>query len=274
MSRTQISTGWLRWAGSKGRSLRALRPILENRQYDYYVDPFVGAGTVFFALAKPVDAVLSDLNADVINFYNFLKNNPESLWDELSSFPKEVSKSYYKIARNKFNGLPLGMDRAATFFFLNRTCFNGVYRINQRGEFNVPYGLRSKFQYPSLETLKQLSNMLQRATILHGDFSQTLSFAHEGSLYYLDPPYTEIAGNPGFNRYSWPPFRRLDLERLQGFILHLLQRGADVIVSYSGRKSPWFVPDKFETRSFKVFRSISCDGTRGHKFEVCAYLLK
>ncbi len=269
-----MTTAWLRWAGSKWRALHALKPILESRDYDLYVDPFVGAGTVFFKLAKPVDSILSDLNRDVISFYQFLKSNPDGLWRELSKFPRNVSEASYKAVRKRFNSLSKGRERAATFFFLNRTCFNGVYRINRRGEFNVPYGLRGKFEYPTAASLQQFSIQLQDATILHCDFAETLRFARQRALYYLDPPYTEIAGKPGYTRYSWPPFRRSDLERLRVFILELVRRSADVIVSYSGRKTPWFVPSAFETRSFKVFRSISSDGTRGHKFEVCSFLSK
>lgn len=219
-----MSTPWLRWAGSKWRALPALRPVFENRTYDFYVDPFVGAGTVFFRLTRPVNSVLSDLNGDVISFYQFLKLDPDALWKQLSAFPHRVTRSYYYSIRKRYNTLPQGLDRAATFFFLNRTCFNGIYRINKRGEFNVPFGQRTFFKYPSLQTLRQVSGKLQRAEILHCDFADTLPYARRGALYYLDPPYSEIAGAPGYNRYAWPPFRTSDLTRLEEFILELVRR--------------------------------------------------
>lgn len=264
-----MSKGWLRWAGSKYRSLHALKPILEGLEYELYVEPFVGAGTVFFRLARPVPSVLSDLNRDVTSFYQFLKHDPKSLSEELAKLETRVSKSYYAGIRTRFNTLPLGLERAATFFFLNRTCFNGIYRVNKQGEFNVPYGQRKKFQFPSIDELSRLSTILQRATILHVDFRETLRYAHPGALFYLDPPYTS-----GYRRYAWPPFGQDDLERLQEFILALVQSGAHVIVSYAGCRMPWFVPATFSVRAFKVLRSISSDGARGQKFEVCAYFIR
>lgn len=265
-----MSVPWLRWAGSKWRALSGLRAVLENRNYDYYVDPFVGAGSVYFKLARPVNAVLSDINKDLMSFYLHLQRNPDELWRLLSEFPLKFSGDFYIEVRKKFNSLPPGLERAATFFFLNRTCFNGIYRINKRGEFNVPIG-RRKFSYPRLEAFQQLSNKLQSAQILDWDFELTARHARRGVLYYLDPPYTETQQGASYNRYSWPPFRRVDLERLQDFVVTIVARGAHVIVSYAGSKMPWFLPQHFGLKRLKVFRSISSDGSRGDRAEICAF---
>ena len=265
----RVNRAWLRWAGSKARALGALRPLLDSVTYDLYVEPFVGAATVFLNLAAPVDAVLADTNSDLIAFLSHLKKEPEALWQELRAFPTSVSKAYYYSARRKFNALPPGLTRAATFFFLNRTCFNGVYRVNCRGEFNVPKGSRRIFQYPSLQELHSVSRKLERAKLMSCDFENTLRLARPGALFYLDPPYT----GGGYDRYSWPPFRSPDLDRLERFVANIRDQGASVVASYSGSKRPQFVPREFGVKRFSVFRSISGDGSRGKNAEVCAYAL-
>lgn len=266
-----MKTGWLRWAGSKWRSLHALKPIIKTFQFDRFVDPFVGAGSIFFELADPVSAILSDTNRDLISFYNHLRSNPVGLYELLTQFPAHVTGASYVATRRRFNALPYSLERAATFLFLNRTCFNGVYRVNKMGQFNVPIG-RSRFEYPSFATITLLSKKLQRAEILEGDFAATARFARRGSLFYIDPPYTETNSGSGFNRYGWPPFRKSDLYRLESFIAEIVRQGAEVIVSYSGSQRPWFVTSEFALKRFRIFRSISSNGSRGHKAEVCAYL--
>lgn len=262
---------FLRWAGSKHCALNRLESVFRNYEYDLYVDPFVGAGSVFFNLAKEVKAVVSDSNLDLISFYRFLKLDPDALWQRLSGFRSRISKVHYQQVRKRYNLLPQGLDRAATFFFLNRTCFNGIYRVNQLGEFNVPVGSRRIFKYPSLEEFRELSDEAQRAEIVHCDFSDTLKHARVGALFYLDPPYTDLGDSRGYDRYSWPPFQRSDLKRLETFIVEIVRKGANVIVSYSGSKTPWFVPSQFNIMRLKVFRSISCDGARGNRVETCTH---
>lgn len=229
----------------------------------------MGAATVFLNLAAPTRAVLADTNEDLIAFFSHLKRDPEAVWRELSTFPRLVSKSYYYSARTRFNGLQPGLTRAATFFFLNRTCFNGVYRVNRRGEFNVPKGSRRIFRYPTLQELSSIGVKLQRADLICSDFQKTAALARPGVLFYLDPPYT---GN-AYDRYSWPPFRGRDIDRLGAFIATVRSRGASVIASYSGTQRPCFLSKEFEVKRLNVFRSISSDGSRGKKAEVCAYAL-
>ena len=262
--------GWLRWAGSKTRSIGLLRPVFETFEYDLYVEPFLGAGSVFLHLVKPVHSILNDTNRDLITFYQWVRNRPSALWCELTRFPRRVTLREYYLVREKFNETPRGISRAAMFFFLNRTSFNGIYRINRYGQFNVPPG-RRLYRYPSLEALLEVSRKLRCAKLTHGDFSETLHHARPGVLYYLDPPYTRVGSGHGYDRYSWPPFRQADLRRLSEFIHAVLARGAAVIISYGGRTRPWFVPATLSLRTFKVFRSVSSDGARGNRSELCAY---
>lgn len=266
---SKVKQAWLRWAGSKSRALDALRPVFDSVAYDLYVEPFVGAASVFLNLTASTEAVLADKNEDLIGFFSHLKADPDRLWRKLRTFPKLVSKAYYYSARTRFNSLQLGLTRAATFFFLNRTCFNGVYRVNSKGEFNVPKGSRRIFRHPSLEELASISQAFERANLICCDFENTVRLARPGVLYYLDPPYTGTA----YDRYSWPPFRGQDIDRLARFTSTVRAKGASVIASYAGDKRPSFVSTEFEVKRFKVFRSISSDGTRGMKGEVYAYAI-
>jgi DNA adenine methylase len=261
---------WLRWAGSKMRSIGRLRPVFEAFEYDFYIEPFLGAGTVFFHLIKSVPSILNDTNRDLVTFYRLIKSCPSALWRELSRFPHRVTPREYLLFREKFNQASRGLHRAAMFFFLNRTCFNGIYRINRCGKFNVPAG-RLIYRYPPIEALFTVSQKLKCAQLTHGDFFETLDHARPGVLYYLDPPYTRTGAGRGYDRYSWPPFREEDLTRLSVFIQSALALGAAVIVSYGGRARPWFVPSDLSVKAFKVFRSVSSDGARGDRSELCAY---
>lgn len=261
---------WLRWAGSKTRSIGPLRPVFEALEYDLYVEPFLGAGSVFLRLVKPVPSILNDANRDLISFYRWVRNRPSVLWRELKLFPHRVTLREYHLIREKFNQTPWGLRRAAMFFFLNRTCFNGIYRINRHGEFNVPAG-RRLYRYPSLEALLTVSRKLSDAELIHGDFFETVDYARRGVLYYLDPPYTRVGLGQGYDRYSWPPFREAALRRLSEFIEIVLARRAAVVISYGGHTRPWFVPSTLSVRAFKVFRSVSSDGARGNRWELCAY---
>jgi site-specific DNA-adenine methylase len=121
-----------------------------------------------------------------------------------------------------------------------------------------------------LELFRELSEKLQRAEIINGDFRSTLRHACQGALFYIDPPYTGTGDKRGYDRYVWPPFQRADLERLQRFVEAVARRNAHVIVSYSGTRLPWFVPSEFECTRLEIYRSISSDGARGRKKEICA----
>lgn len=262
---------WLRWAGSKRRSLNSLRPVFARYTYDLFVDPFFGAGSVFFNLNKAPRAILSDSNSDLIEFYGHLRANPKRLREELSALPKLVSSRTYYRTRQEFNRARPSFRRSAHFFFLNRLCFNGVYRVNRFGEFNVPMGSRTRFRAPSIEHLAQMSKMLQVAELRPRDFSDTYRYARPGTLFYIDPPYTANTYGHAFDRYSWPPFRQAQLLRLESYVEKLAEKGASLVVSYAGRDRPSFVPRQFHLRTFTVYRSISVNGSRAHHSEICAY---
>jgi DNA adenine methylase len=266
-----VKTVWLRWAGSKWRSLNNLRTIFDRYHYDLYVEPFLGAGSVFFNLNTCRRAILSDSNADLMSFYKHLRSNPSRMRTMLDDFPRVVSSRMYYRIRGTFNRSRPSYLRSAKFFFLNRVCFNGVYRVNQFGDFNVPVGSRKRFRTPAIEDLLQLSLVLDLATLHRADFWSTRRHARPGALFYIDPPYTANGRAQVFDRYCWPPFREADLLRLGRFLDSIAKKGAAVIVSFAGENRPSFVPKYFHLKTFPVYRSISYNGSRAHQPEICAY---
>ena len=262
---------WLRWAGSKWRSLDELRPVFERYSYDLFVDPFFGAGSVFFNLNAARRAVLSDANPHLMEFYRHLRADPKRLRAAMTEMPGLVSRRAYYRARDAFNRGRASYRRSAQFFFLNRLCFNGVFRVNQLGGFNVPMGSRTVFRAPSIDDMRETSRRLQSARLRGVDFTQTAHYARRGALFYIDPPYSTYNNGHGFDRYLWPPFREAQLRKLCSYVQSLAEGGASVIVSYAGGTRPTFVPKYFRLKTFKVYRSISVNGSRVHHSEVCAY---
>jgi DNA adenine methylase len=226
---------------------------------------------VFFHLNKAPRAILSDTNSDLIHFYSHLRCNPNRLLEEFNSLPNIVSRRAYYRTREEFNRAGPSYRRSAQFFFLNRLCFNGVYRVNQFGSFNVPMGSRRTFQMPSIESLTRTSTTLRAAKLRPSDFGSTRRYARRGSLFYIDPPYTASAQGHAFDRYSWPPFREPELLKLGHYLDAIAKRGASVVVSYAGQGRPSFVPSYFHVKTFTVYRSISVNGSRSHYSEICAY---
>jgi DNA adenine methylase len=187
---------FLRWAGGKSWLIKHLSNFLPKDGFSNYHEPFLGGGSVFFHL-KPNKAILSDLNKELIDTYIQVKINVESVIDELSKFDNTESL-YYEIRSNDY------LDKAkqaAKFIFLNQTSFNGIYRVNLKGKYNVPYGYRNvRFFDP--ENLRSISKSLSKAELYHSDFSKTIHNIKENDLVFLDPPYTVTHNYNGFIKYN------------------------------------------------------------------------
>lgn len=198
-------------------------------KFGAYVEPFAGSGSLFFRLNPPV-AVLGDINSDLMNFYAEVVQRPEELHATASAFAGDGG-DYYEVRAQ----MPIELDslqRAARFLYLNRYCFNGVYRTNRQGHFNVPKGSHTG-GLPSLQELCLASVALGRATLVNDDFDVTLSAAERGDFVYLDPPYfTRKNIKPG--EYGYGSFGELgDLERLATSLRSLSERGVRYLLSYS-----------------------------------------
>ena len=201
----------IKWPGGKKWISLKYKTLLPS-QYNTYVEPFMGSGAVFFGL-KPENALLSDINPKLINLFTELRENPQRLYEETQVLiSSHSSDQYYKI-RDKFN---TSEPTAANFLYLNRTCFNGVYRENKKGEFNVPVGKRNSSFFPFVyEDFKVYSDALKKAELSCEDCFSALEKAKEGDFIYIDPPYLKNENNyESFRKYGKDIFDRNSLLEL------------------------------------------------------------
>lgn len=246
---------FLKWAGGKTQLLSEINKYypFSSGQITRYAEPFVGGGAVFFDIAAKYaleEVYLGDINPDLINAYIVVKNDVDELArllqqmqaDYISLGPDE-RKSYFMSARVRFNKMKFDghktgdIRRAAIFIFLNKTCFNGLYRVNARGMFNVPPG---KYKNPVIcdeVNLRSASLKLQRARIVCGDYKISEDFIDEKTFVYLDPPYRPISSTASFTAYSETAFddgKQIELAR---FVRRIKKIGAHIVVSNSDPKN-------------------------------------
>ncbi|WP_312314414.1 DNA adenine methylase [Empedobacter brevis] len=216
---------FLRWAGGKRWILKELNNILTIDHYNNYHEPFLGGGSVFFHL-NPTNSFLSDANEELINSYIQVRDNVESIIGILNEF-KNTEEFYYKIRKEKFDN---EIIQAAKFIYLNQTSFNGIYRVNRNGEYNVPYGNRINHKY-DFENLRLTSKSLEQSIIIHQDFDISIENIRQGDFVFLDPPYTVAHNKNGFIQYNQKIFSLDDQIRLKNYILAIKEIGAYYIMT-------------------------------------------
>lgn len=219
-----------KWPGGK-RWLAPLVADIIGRPTGTYYEPFVGGGAVFFWL-RPERAVLSDINGELIGVYRQVKTNLSGVIEAMQGL--RPSRARFNALRRASPTCPL--DRAVRFLYLNRTAFNGLYRVNQNGEFNVPYGCKARTVILNRELLSAASKALQSATILRSGFEHQIAKARSGDVVYCDPPYTVKHDNNGFIRYNEAIFSWQDQVRLADACQEAAMRGARIIVSNARHK--------------------------------------
>ena len=220
---------FLRWAGGKRWFSKQIAPIIRRRLKGRYFEPFLGAGAMFFAVS-PGNALLSDLNHDLINVFQIVGENPNRLINEIRKIPVD-SKTYYKIRSSNPQSI---FKKAVRFIYLNRTCYGGLYRENLKGEFNTPYGGGSRTPAPLWEQnlIANTSKLLSKKSIKlkADDFEVSMKKAKKGDVIYCDPTYSAVTRNQ-FDRYGSNIFDWNDQERLAEQALQALGRGVLVIIS-------------------------------------------
>jgi len=221
-----VNEPFLKWAGGK-RWLVALHPEWLRLGAKRYLEPFLGSGAVFFR-TEPRKAILSDLNADLIATYKALRDTPVDVWRHLRLHQRKHSDEYYYRVRNA--RCHTSTTLAARFIYLNRTCFNGLYRVNLGGVFNVPKGTKSAVLLPT-DDFVRVSEMLRPATLETCDFSETIARARENDFLYIDPPYTVRHNNNNFLKYNENIFSWRDQQRLAGDLASAAKRGASILIS-------------------------------------------
>ena len=240
---------FVKWVGGKTQLLEEVRKSLPAnmlmRNELIYIEPFVGGGAILFWILQEFPnikrAIINDINAELICTYRVIQNNVNSLINKLAiiqnqyiSLDKEGRKEYFLEKRNLFNSkLCSEVETAALFIFLNRTCFNGLYRVNSKGNFNVPHGRYANPKICDKENLLAVSNILQRVEILCGDFEKTEEYAGENSIFYLDPPYKPLSETSSFTSYTKDGFDDTEQLRLRDFCTRIAKRKAQFIASNS-----------------------------------------
>lgn len=221
----------IRWAGGKRLLVDRLRRFVPS-SYSVYYEPMVGSGALFFALA-PTTAVLGDINPELMNFYRVLRANPTRLYAAISRL--RAAKHRYYAIRAKRPRSPLA--RAARFFYLIRLSWNGLYRVNRNGEFNVPFGGRRPRELSSKVRLLRCGEILQHARLKIGDVERVCEPIRDGDFVFFDPPYPRGAwADNGFARYSKQGFGLDEHKRLARLASELADRGAHVLVTEAARK--------------------------------------
>lgn len=252
----KIVRPFVKWAGGKASLIPQITKYypeaLKTGCINKYVEPFVGGGAILLDVLQKYEvkkAYAYDTNQDLVNAYNVIKTNVDDLVkklkkyeDEYISLDMESRKEYYYDVRNEYNSSEikigkLSVKRAVEFIFLNRTCFNGLYRVNQSGDFNVPMG---KYKNPTIcdeENLRNLSELLQNVEIICGDYQDTLELVDNNTFVYFDPPYRPLNITSGFTSYTKEDFDDEDQKQLASYYKKLDSKDAKLMLSNSNPKN-------------------------------------
>lgn len=227
---------FVKWAGGKGQLLPHYK-IFFPRSFNNYIEPFVGGGAVFFYLFNnkrfvfDKEKTLIDFNPELINCYEVIKNKVEDLIATLGNGKYTNEKIvYYKIRAEKPKD---AVERAARILYLNKTCYNGLYRVNGKGEFNVPFGGYKNPTICNLKNLRFVSKILKKVKLLCDDFEMCLNFGKDGDFIYLDPPYQPLSKTSAFTSYTFNSFSEKDQKRLSKVFIELDRKGCKVMLSNS-----------------------------------------
>lgn len=246
---------FLKWAGGKGQLLSEIEKYypFEDGEITKYAEPFVGGGAVLFDILCKYDlnaVYISDINAELINTYRIIRDDIETLIDMLIAMQNEFipmdtneRKAYYLDKRERFNELKINgnesinIEKAALMIFLNKTCFNGLFRVNKKGFFNVPMGSYKNPLICDEENLRAVSEKLQNVTVVCGDYRESASFIDDSTFVYFDPPYRPITDTSSFTAYTENLFSDKEQIELARFVDDMHRKGAKVVISNSDPKN-------------------------------------
>jgi DNA adenine methylase len=289
---------FLKWAGGKSQLLPEIKNSLPNELKHYneltYIEPFVGSGAVLFWFLRTFPnvkrAIIFDINSDLTQAYQTIKEKPYELIESLELIQKkyfsltteETRREYYLKQREIFNTRELDpVKNTCLLIFLNRTCFNGLYRVNSKNKFNVPFGKYINPKICDKETILADSEVLQKVSIINGDFEDALEYASDKTFFYFDPPYKPISSTASFTSYAKDCFDDEDQLRLKNFCERIDMEGHSWLMSNSDLKNidpnNNFFDDlysDYKIQRVKAKRNINSVGTkRGEIFEllICNY---
>lgn len=247
---------FVKWAGGKGSLIPQLNNFypyeLKNGIIERYIEPFVGGGAVLIDILQKYDvqeAYAFDINIDLINSYNVIKSNVEDLITNLKQMEteylqleQEERKNYFYNKRDEYNNYTLkeneqNIQRAVQFIYLNRTCFNGLYRVNKAGKFNVPMGSHKNPTICDEENLRNLSKLIQNVQFQYGDYKRSMKYVTENTFVYFDPPYRPLNVTSGFTSYTKEDFNDENQKELAEFYRELNEQNVKLMLSNSNPKN-------------------------------------
>ena len=262
------ATPFLKWVGGKGALLPELLKHVPGKLRRYH-EPFVGGGALFFAV-QPRRAILCDNNAELVIAYQQVRDNPYGVLDLLARHVYDQAH-FTAVRALEPRSLP-DEARAARFIYLNKTCFNGLWRVNRAGRFNVPIGRYKNPAFHSPSTLLRASNALRGTQVLHLPFEKALEKTAPGDFVYLDPPYDPVSPTASFASYTASGFSFEDQQRLAWACTALNRRGVRFLLSNSATPRIRELYKAFEQRTVRAPRSINCKaGGRGHVDELLVF---
>lgn len=241
---------FIKWAGGKGQLLDVIRKRYPDK-IERYCEPFVGGGAVLFDILanyQPKEVLISDINSELINTYVQIRDNTENVIASLlemqeifRKMDKNQRKEYFYSKRERFNELisqsATTEEKASLFIFLNKTCFNGLYRVNQKGLYNVPMGAYEKPLICNADNIRLVSEFLQNVIIKQGDYNNCADFITQDTFVYIDPPYRPISVTSSFTSYTKENFKDEQQIQLGSFIKKIAQKGAKFVASNSDPKN-------------------------------------
>ena len=259
---------FLKWAGGKGQLIEKIERFYPfDKKINKYAEPFIGGGAVLFDILNKFELekiYISDINIELLNCYKVIKEKVQKLVDKLKVFEneflvkvKEDRKEYYYTKRELFNKLKLEnnneeVKRAALMIFLNRTCFNGLYRVNKKGLFNVPMGDYKNPKICDEENLINISKKLKNVDIIYGDYKKSYDFVDENTFVYFDPPYRPLNQTSSFTSYTEYTFGDKEQVELSEYFKLLNEKGAKLLLSNSDPKNE-NIEDNFFDDLYKEF---------------------
>lgn len=265
MARNKLVAPVVKWVGGKRQIIDQISQYIPKNISTYY-EPFFGGGAVLFEL-QPKKAVINDINKELINLYEVIKNNTEDLIEDLKSHKNDEEYFYYirELDRDKtsYNSLS-PIQKASRIIFLNKTCYNGLFRVNKSGEFNAPFG---RYKNPNIVneiTIRAVSNYFKKAdiTFMSKDFAEVLKGARKGAFVYLDPPYDPVSDTASFTGYDKGGFNREEQIRLKNVCDKLNEKGIRFLLSNSATD---FIKDLYADYRIEIVKAKRAINSNGDK---------
>lgn len=264
MKKNKLIAPVLKWVGGKRQLMPTINDLLPEKYTTYY-EPFMGGGAVLFDI-QPKKAIINDFNKELINVYEVIKNNPDELIIDLHTHKNE-SDYFYNIRaldrESNFDNLS-NIKKASRVIFLNKTCYNGLYRVNNSGEFNSPFG---KYKNPNIineTTIRAVSKYLNnnKITIINGDFESAVKGIKRGAFVYFDPPYDPVSKSSNFTGYVQGGFNMFDQVRLRDLCIDLDSKGIKFMLSNSATPLIEDLYKNFNIKYVKAVRSINSNAQK------------